>query len=163
MRLALAAAAVLALTAAAPAPPRGSHHAPARPHAAGPLAPVRAVIVSGNPQAVRAYAAYDSRAYLADFATLVMRVDGPPIPPAAVRRIRFHCVRCTLAPTDQPADSTVTRKDESTFSVAQDKGRVVLKAVISSAHPHGDYTIVATPDVRPGERPVAARFALSAN
>lgn len=94
------AAALLALTAAAHRP----SHDPQCPHEQKPPKLVRAVIVSGDRQLARSYAALGSTAYIATFdKPLLVRVSGRGTRKGHPRHVVFTCEGCIFAPLEQEA------------------------------------------------------------
>lgn len=99
---------------------------------------VRADIVSGTPQTVRAYVANGEAKYATDFAPLVVHVTG------SAKRMRYHCVTrgCAFV-TDQPPNGD--RIDPATYDVDVKAGKASLRITIVAATPAGTYALYAQP------------------
>ena len=154
--LAALAVAVFALGAAE----KPAAHAPHRP-AAHP-ADVRAEIVSGDRQNLRAYAAASVSKYVADFSKpLVVRVSGPQ-PRNGDRIVVFRCVTpgCKFASADQPNEGKYVDRVGAVYKVTVVKGRATLHVTLEGDSPASDYTVTALPSTHDGERPIAASFTL---
>ncbi|HYW53570.1 MAG TPA: hypothetical protein VE826_06350 [Dongiaceae bacterium] len=173
MRLALAVS-VLALAGAAHAVPTAKPHASAHAaHAARPAKPlksVRAVIVSGDGQAARAYAAPAAAAYQTEFPKpVVVTVDGPPVPKDHPRHVVFTCVTngCIFAGAEQHEFNDYTNraktddKDvDNAYDARVNAGRAGAHLILQTHAPAGTYTIRALPVANAGERAVPAWFTL---
>ncbi|MBV8642779.1 MAG: hypothetical protein JO225_02560 [Candidatus Eremiobacteraeota bacterium] len=129
-------------------------------HAAHPPVPVvvRAVVVSGDRQHARAYAAGSSKTYVAEFAQpLVVRVVGGSAPVGSTRHVRFHCIGCTFPPTEEKDE--VKRVDPSTWSSPIEEGQADVQVIVQGAGaPPFAYTIIAEPVAGRGERATATTF-----
>jgi hypothetical protein len=144
----------------------GAAAAPA-PHAARTavkkLAAVRAVIVSGDRQRQRAYAALSRPKYDAEFSkTLIVRVSGPQ-PETGDRLVVFSCVTpgCTFVSTDQPDDGKDVERVGTLYKVTVVKGRAALNVTLEGDSPASGYIVKAEPSVHDGERAIAATFTLT--
>jgi hypothetical protein len=177
MRLALALS-VLALAGAGHAAPVQKPHA--SPHAAHgaraapstkPLKVVRAIVVSGDRQAARAYAASADRAYQTEFPKpVVVTVAGPAVPKEHPRHVVFTCVTksCVFAGAEQHEfnDYTNRAKDDdgkdvdNAYDARINAGRAGAHLVLQTPVPAGTYVVRALPVANRGERAVPTWFTL---
>jgi hypothetical protein len=156
--LAALAVVTFALGAAATPPPRGARTAVKN------LAAVRAEIVSGDRQKVRAYATLSRPTYAAGFpTTLIVRVSGPKPKEGDDRIVVFSCVTpgCTFVSTDQPDEGKYIERVGTLYKVTVVKGRAALNVTLEGDSPASDYIVKALPSVHDGERAVAASFTLT--
>jgi len=154
--------------------PRGAAHAA---HARANVAriPVRAVVVSGNGQTARSYAAYGTTAYDAAFAKpLVVRIDGPGTPKGHPRHVVFTCEGCIFAGAEQhefdggddPSTGSEHAKDDnghtipSAYDTKPVKGRFGVYVVLQAPVPAGTYRVLVQPVANAGERSVPTWFTL---
>ena len=155
--LAALAVAMFALGAAATPP-----HRAARPSATK-LAAVRAEIVSGDRQNVRAFATLSRPKYVADFPKLlVVRMRGPQ-PKEGDRIVVFSCTTpgCTFASADQPEEGKNIERVGTLYKVTVVKGQAAVHVTLEGDSPASDYVVKALPSVHDGERAVAATFTLA--
>jgi hypothetical protein len=155
--LAALAVALFALGAAATPP-----HRTARP-SAKKLAAVRAEIVSGDRQSVRAYATLSRAKYVADFPkALVVRMRGPQ-PKEGHRVVVFSCATpgCSFASADQPDDGKHIQRVGALYKATVVNGQAAVHVTLEGASPASDYVVKALPSVHDGERAVAASFTLT--
>lgn len=164
MRLVLVASS-LALLAATHAAPRAK-----QPHPARSLAPVRAVIVSGDRQTAHSYVAPGTAAYQAEFAKpLVVRIAGPGTPKGHPRHVVFTCEHCIFAIAEQHdfADSTDRAKDENgkdipgAYDTRVDHGMAGIYVLLQAPVVAGTYRVRADPVPNAGEKGVATWFTLT--
>lgn len=159
MRPLATAAAVLALTAAAPVPHPAQKTAPPK------LAVVRAAAESGSGQRARALAASSMPKYVALFPkTLVARVTGAA-PQKGDRIVVFSCVEhgCAFVSADQPENGKYVDHVGRVYKVTVVGGRAKLNVMLAGDDPTASYTVTAMPSVHAedGERAVAASFTLT--
>ena len=167
MRLVVAVSA-LALVAARPQPHASPHAEHAR---TAPPRVVRAVVVSGDRQQARAYAAPAAATYQTEFPKpVVVSVDGPAVPKKHPRHVVFTCVTkdCVFAAVEQHEldDYTNRAKDDNDKDVSNaydarvNNGRAGAHLIVQARVPAGTYTIRALPVANRGERAVPTWFTL---
>ena len=154
--LAAFAVAVFALGAAAKPAPHAARKAPAK------LVDVRAQIVSGNRQDLKAYAATGAAKYVVDFPKLLdVRVSGPQ-PENGDRIVVFSCVTpgCKFISADQPDEGKHVDHVGALYKVTVIHGRAKLHVTIEGDNPTSEYIVQALPRAHDGERAIPASFTL---
>ena len=146
---------LFALGAAAP-PPRAARTRVKQ------LAAVRAEIVAGDLQNVRAYATMSRSKYVADFPKLlVVRMRGPQSENGD-RIVVFSCVTpgCTFASADQPDEGKHIDRAGALYKVTVVKGQASVHVTLEGDSPASDYIVRARPSVHDGERAIPVTFTL---
>ncbi len=133
---------------------------------------MRAVAVSGDGQRERAFVSNGSATYETQFPQpLLVRVEGPAMPPSHPRHVVFTCISkgCAFPGTEQRdlydylnrVKDTNDKPVENAYDTREHGGRAGLYVAVRTRVPAGTYTIRAMPVANRGERAVATVFTLT--